>query len=228
MEKHEKPVWHIEYKKKIDRCVVETFLPPLNKTEEVECLKRIREEDKSAKEKLILHNMRLVAHTIKKYVNSEEDAEELISIGTIGLIKAVDSFKMDYGNKFSTYAIRCIENEILMHFRSKKKTRQDISLYEPIGTDKEGNQIQLMDVIENSGQTIEECVQEKGDIDKLINNIKEILDDREYYIISRRYCINNESEMTQREIAKEINISRSYVSRIEKRALEKLKNFLCE
>lgn len=207
---------------------METFLPPLNKTEEAECLKQIREDDKSAKDKLILHNMRLVAHTIKKYANSEEDAEELISIGTIGLIKAVDTFKMDYGNKFSTYAIRCIENEILMHFRSKKKTRQDISLYEPIGTDKEGNQIQLMDVIENSGQTIEECVQEKGDIDKLINNIREILDDREYYIISRRYCINNEAEMTQREIAREINISRSYVSRIEKRALEKLKKFLCE
>ena len=207
---------------------METFLPPLNKTEEAECLKQIREDDKSAKDKLILHNMRLVAHTIKKYANGEEDAEELISIGTIGLIKAVDTFKMDYGNKFSTYAIRCIENEILMHFRSKKKTRQDISLYEPIGTDKEGNQIQLMDVIENSGQTIEECVQEKGDIDKLINNIREILDDREYYIISRRYCINNEAEMTQREIAREINISRSYVSRIEKRALEKLKKFLCE
>ena len=126
-----------------------TFLSPLSLERETECLKKVAQNDKEAKDELILHNMRLVAHVTKKYAVSEDEMEELISIGTIGLIKAVSSFKADYGNRFATFAIRCIENEILMHFRSRKKSRGDVSIFEPIGTDKEGNQIHLVDVIEN-------------------------------------------------------------------------------
>ena len=130
-------------------CYVNTFLSPLSLERETECLKKVAQNDKEAKDELILHNMRLVAHVTKKYAVSEDEMEELISIGTIGLIKAVSSFKADYGNRFATFAIRWIENEILMHFRSRKKSRGDVSIFEPIGTDKEGNQIHLVDVIEN-------------------------------------------------------------------------------
>lgn len=205
---------------------MESFLPPLSKEQEKQCLCQVKKGDSSAKEKLILHNMRLVAHTVKKYVNSEEDAEDLISIGTIGLIKAVDTFKSDYGNRFATYAIRCIDNEILMYFRGKKKSRGDVSLYEPIGTDKEGNQIQLMDIIENSEQDVAEKVEERRQLELIYKNADSILNQREYFIVSKRYGIKTDSEMTQREIADYLGISRSYVSRIEKRALEKLKDYL--
>lgn len=226
VEKHVKPVFDIECIKKSPGCYVETFLPPLTKLEEQECLCKLRASDEAAKEKLILHNMRLVAHVVKKYSGSEEDSKELISIGTIGLIKAVDTFKNEFGNRFATYAIRCIENEILMYFRGKKKTKCDVSLYEPIGTDKEGNQIQLLDVIENQETDIEEMVETQRQIALIRANMDRLLDERERYIISKRYCIGGADEMTQKEIAKKLGISRSYVSRIEKKALEKLKKFL--
>lgn len=203
-----------------------TFLSPLSQERERECLEKLKQNDKEAREELILHNMRLVAHVTKKYVSSEEEMEELISIGTIGLIKAVSSFKADYGNRFATYAIRCIENEILMHFRSKKKSRADVSLFEPIGTDKEGNQIHLVDIIENEDPDVIEDISMENDLYILKHNMKKLLTKREYYILVRRYGLDGMEEMTQRQIAGTLRISRSYVSRIEKRALEKLKKFL--
>lgn len=203
-----------------------TFLSPLSQERERECLEKLKQNDKEAREELILHNMRLVAHVTKKYASSEEEMEELISIGTIGLIKAVSSFKADYGNRFATYAIRCIENEILMHFRSKKKSRADVSLFEPIGTDKEGNQIHLVDIIENEDPDVIEDISMENDLYILKHNMKKLLTQREYYILVRRYGLDGMEEMTQRQIAGTLRISRSYVSRIEKRALEKLKKIL--
>lgn len=170
--------------------------------------------------------MRLVAHVAKKYATNEDEAQELISVGTIGLIKAVNTFKVDFGSRFATYGIRCIENEILMYFRSRKKLRGEVSLYETIGTDKEGNQIQLVDVLENSDRDIFENVEINTKITKLKESIKNVLSDREYYIIVNRYGLCGCKERTQREIADELNISRSYVSRIEKRALVKLKKIV--
>ena len=205
---------------------MEAFLSPLTKAEEEDCIKRLNNNDKSAREQLILHNMRLVAHVTKKYSGNEDESEELISIGTVGLIKAVSSFKADYGSRFATYAIRCIENEILMYYRSKKKTKSDVSLFEPIGTDKEGNQIQLMDVIENDDIDVSNNILKNESIDKLNKYIKEVLSEREYYILVQRYGLLGHEEMTQRQIAKILGISRSYVSRIEKRALDKLKKVL--
>ena len=205
---------------------MEAFLSPLTKAEEEDCIKRLNNNDKSAREQLILHNMRLVAHVTKKYSVNEDESEELISIGTVGLIKAVSSFKADYGSRFATYAIRCIENGILMYYRSKKKTKSDVSLFEPIGTDKEGNQIQLMDVIENDDIDVSNNILKNESIDKLNKYIKEVLSEREYYILVQRYGLLGHEEMTQRQIAKILGISRSYVSRIEKRALDKLKKVL--
>ena len=205
---------------------MEAFLSPLTKAEEEDCIKRLNNNDKSAREQLILHNMRLVAHVTKKYSVNEDESEELISIGTVGLIKAVSSFKADYGSRFATYAIRCIENELLMYYRSKKKTKSDVSLFEPIGTDKEGNQIQLMDVIENDDIDVSNNILKNESIDKLNKYIKEVLSEREYYILVQRYGLLGHEEMTQRQIAKILGISRSYVSRIEKRALDKLKKVL--
>ena len=205
---------------------MEAFLSPLTKAEEEDCIKRLNNNDKSAREQLILHNMRLVAHVTKKYSVNEDESEELISIGTVGLIKAVSSFKADYGSRFATYAIRCIENEILMYYRSKKKTKSDVSLFEPIGTDKEGNHIQLMDVIENDDIDVSNNILKNESIDKLNKYIKEVLSEREYYILVQRYGLLGHEEMTQRQIAKILGISRSYVSRIEKRALDKLKKVL--
>lgn len=203
-----------------------TFLSPLSMERERECLEKLKLNDKEAREELILHNMRLVAHVTKKYTVNEDETEELISIGTIGLIKAVSSFKPDYGNRFATYAIRCIENEILMHFRSKKKSRADVSLFEPIGTDKEGNQIHLVDVIENDDRDVIEDISMENDLYILKHNMKKSLTKREYYILVKRYGLDGQEEMTQRQIARTLRISRSYVSRIEKRALEKLKKIL--
>ena len=169
---------------------------------------------------------RLVAHVAKKYISSGEDAEDLISIGTIGLLKAADSFKPDYGSRFATYAIRCIDNEMLMHFRSRKKARGEVSLFEPIGVDKEGNQIQLVDVLEYHDVNVVENVQKKEQMETISRNIGQILSEREYYIIRKRYGLFGTKECTQREISAELGISRSYVSRIEKKALDKLKKFV--
>ncbi len=203
---------------------MKTFLSPLNATEEKEYLRRQKEGDQEAKKVLVERNMRLVAHISKKYQNSEEEMEDLISIGTIGLIKAVSTFQEDHGSKLATYAARCIENELLMHFRSKKKCSKEVSLYEPIGTDKEGNQIQLMDVVEVDEKDVVEQLELKRQIIRLYELIPDVLNEREKEILRLRYGLNNRKPVTQREIAEKMHISRSYVSRIEKKALEKLKN----
>ena len=207
---------------------METFLATLTPEEEKECLIRLANGETQAKEELILHNMRLVAHVAKKYQSSEEDMEDLISIGTIGLIKAVSTFDYNFGNRFATYAIRCIENELLMYFRRAKKIKQEVSLYEPIGTDKEGKQIHLMEVLLVDEVDVSKQTENLNDIEIIYKNMEKILTPRELLIISKRYGLNGETEYTQREIAKTLGISRSYVSRIEKRALEKLKKLLTE
>ncbi|MEI3228409.1 MAG: RNA polymerase sporulation sigma factor SigK [Lachnospiraceae bacterium] len=203
---------------------MKTFLSPLNAKEEQEYLSRLKEGDREAKQVLIERNMRLVAHVTKKYQNSGEDMEDLISIGTIGLIKAVSTFQDDHGSKLATYAARCIENELLMYFRAKKKSSREVSLYEPIGTDKEGNQIQLMDIVEAEEKDVVEQLELKQKIVRLYELIPNVLDEREQEILKQRYGLKDQKPVTQREIAKKMQISRSYVSRIEKKALEKLKN----
>ncbi|MCI8496335.1 MAG: RNA polymerase sporulation sigma factor SigK [Lachnospiraceae bacterium] len=203
---------------------MKTFLLPLNAEEEKFYLEKMREGDLEAKNTLIERNLRLVAHISRKYQNGEEDMEDLISIGTIGLIKAIGTFNYERGNRLATYAARCIDNELLMYFRGKKKTSREVSLYEPIGTDKEGNQISLMDVVESTERDIFDIIELKGNSRKVYEMIPKVLNSREREIIEWRYGLYNQKPVTQREIADKLGISRSYVSRIEKRALEKLKS----
>lgn len=205
---------------------MKAFLSPLSQEEEKECLRKLKLGDAKAKEELILHNMRLVAHVAKKYQNDEDEIEDLISIGTIGLLKAVSTFDYNFGNRFATYAIRCIENELLMHFRKSKKIKMEVSLFEPIGTDKEGKQIHLMEVLLVDEVDVAKQMEIRRDIELVKKNLDEILSPREALIIKKRYGLCGERELTQREIAQNMGISRSYVSRIEKKALEKLKNLL--
>ncbi|MDD6156228.1 MAG: RNA polymerase sporulation sigma factor SigK [Lachnospiraceae bacterium] len=207
---------------------MEPFLSPLSVEEERDCLERLQNSDETAREKLILHNMRLVAHVVKRYGSSAEDPEDLISIGTIGLLKAVNTFHPDKGSKFSTYAIRCIENEILMFFRSRKKMRSEVSIFEPIGTDKEGHAILLYDVLESENADFVLMTEQKSMMQKMMENLDRILTPRELEIIGYRYGVGGKKELTQREIATRMNISRSYVSRIEKRALGKIRKYLNE
>ncbi|EGL84080.1 RNA polymerase, sigma 28 subunit, SigK [Caldalkalibacillus thermarum TA2.A1] len=197
------------------------FPQPLSEKEEEEYLKRMQKGDQEARNLLIEHNLRLVAHIVKKFENTGEDTEDLISIGTIGLIKGVESYSPDKGTKLATYAARCIENEILMHLRSLKKTRKDVSLHDPIGKDKEGNEITLIDVLKADTEDVLEEVQLQMEKDKIYQYIH-VLDEREKEVIIGRFGLDMEEEKTQRELAKELGISRSYVSRIEKRALMKL------
>lgn len=201
------------------------FPKPLSAKEEAECIERMRGGDACARDKIIEHNLRLVAHVVKKYAGSEADAdtEDLISIGTIGLIKAVDSFDGEKQIRLATYAARCIHNEILMHFRALKNKRCEISLDEPVGTDSEGNALSFMHVIQDESEKIEDCVQMKNDIEKLYLYINECLNPREREIISMRYGLNGHDALAQREVALKMHISRSYVSRIEKKAMEKLR-----
>lgn len=205
---------------------MKTFLPPLDAQEEQYYLSLLAGGDGAARDILIERNMRLVAHIAKKYQNAEEDMEELISIGTIGLIKAVNTYKGNRGSRLGTYAARCIENEMLMYFRSRKKTSREVSLYEPIGTDKEGNQIKLLDIVESDAPELSDAVEMRKNVAKLYRLVPQILTERERYIICRRYGLYNCRPLTQREISEVLGISRSYVSRIEKRALKKLKSEL--
>ena len=206
---------------------MKTFLKPLSKEEERECLEALGGSDgakaREAKQKLIERNLRLVAHIAKKYQNVDEDMEDLISIGTIGLIKAVDSFDTGKNSRLATYAARCIDNELLMMLRSKKKTSREVSLYEPIGTDREGNEISLLDVTAQEMPDIVERLELERNLSRLSDMIDTLLTGREKQIIRLRYGLSGGEEATQREIAKELDISRSYVSRIEKRALLKLR-----
>lgn len=191
--------------------------------QESECLKKMKNGDLEARNELIERNMRLVAHVVKKYQSQEDEMEDLISIGTIGLIKAVETYKEDYGSRLATYAARCIDNELLMHFRAKKKTSKEVSLYEPIGTDKEGNQIQLLDVVVSEDEDVVELLEQDRKVRRLNEIIPQTLSGRELFIIINRYGLYGKKTMTQREIARKLGISRSYVSRIEKRAIEKLR-----
>ena len=191
--------------------------------QESECLKKMKNGDLEARNELIERNMRLVAHVAKKYQSPEDEMEYLISIGTIGLIKAVETYKEDYGSRLATYAARCIDNELLMHFRAKKKTSKEVSLYEPIGTDKEGNQIQLLDVVVSEDEDVVELLEQDRKVRRLNEFIPQTLSGRELFIIINRYGLYGKKTMTQREIARKLGISRSYVSRIEKRAIEKLR-----
>ena len=205
---------------------MKTFKKPLTSAEEREYLKLLKEGDQTARDILIEHNMRLVAHIIKKYAFTDKEMDDLLSIGTIGLIKAVNTFNPDRGNKLSSYAAKCIDNEILMLLRSEKKRSREVSLYEPIGTDKEGNEINLMDVIEMDEREISELVAMKEDLKKLYEAYETCLSDKEKKVIRFRYGLYGSVEYTQREIAKALGISRSYVSRIEKGALAKMKRYM--
>ncbi len=205
---------------------MKTFQKPLTQGEEAEYIRLLREgtseQAKHAKNILIERNMRLVAHIAKKYQNSDEDMEDLISIGCIGLIKAVDTFD-DRKGRLATYACRCIDNELLMMLRGKKKTSREVSLFEPIGQDKEGNEIHLMDVIEQQQPDILENMELSGNIRRLFGLMEESLTPREKEILTMRYGLNGRREATQNETGTALGISRSYVSRIEKKALQKLR-----
>lgn len=210
---------------------MKTFEKPLTAQEE-DCYIRMLQEKESekaqmAKEILIKHNLRLVAHIAKKYQNVDEDPEDMISIGTIGLIKAIDSFDCNKG-RLATYACRCIENELLMMLRSKKKTSKEVSLYEPIGTDKEGNEISLLDVIEQQQFDVVKQMELSENIRRMYSLFNEKLSEREKTIIYLRYGIFNGEEKTQYEIGQMLGISRSYVSRIEKKALGKMQKGFAE
>ena len=203
---------------------MKTFQKPLTSGEETYYVRLLREGDadqaKAAKDILIEHNLRLVAHVAKKYQNVDEDMEDMISIGCIGLIKAIDTFDAGKG-RLATYACRCIDNELLMLLRSKKKTSREISLYEPIGQDKEGNEIHLMDVIEQEQQDVVEALERQSNIRRLMLLMRQELTEREQEILVLRYGLKGGRELTQSEIGERMGISRSYVSRIEKKALGK-------
>lgn len=198
----------------------QVFPQPLEPEEEKDFIEKWQKGDKNSRDKLIEHNLRLVAHVVKKYENSGEDIEDLISIGTIGLIKAINTFSNKHGVRLATYAARCIDNEVLMHLRNLKKTKQEISMYDPIGYDKEGNEISLIDILTVDNEILEEVefrIQGEQIKEKLGK-----LSERERQVIEMRYGIFTGVKETQRDIAKKLGISRSYVSRIEKRALKRL------
>lgn len=197
------------------------FPDPLPAEEEEKCIQLARLGDKVARDKLIEHNLRLVAHIVKKFDYKNIDQDDLISIGTIGLIKGVDSFSEKHGTKITTYCARCIENEILMYFRSNNKVNKNISIDESIGYDKEGNEITILDVLKLPAKDFAEELHVKDNVERLKKYMK-VLTAREKEIITKRYGLNNTKEQTQKAIAKELKISRSYVSRIEKRALTKI------
>lgn len=199
----------------------QVFPEPFSKEEEEVYVKRAQEGDKEARNQLIEHNLRLVAHIVKKYDRRKEDMDDLISIGTIGLIKGVDSYSYKKGTRITTYCARCIENEILMYFRSDKKNSKNVSIHEGIGFDKDGNEITFLDVLKTPKPDFALEIYEQTNM-KLLKKYFHVLTKREQEIVRKRYGLGEEKEVTQKEIAKELGISRSYVSRIEKRALTKL------
>lgn len=200
-----------------------SFPKPLDAKEEEALFLEFRGGNRQARDLLIEHNLRLVAHIVKKYTQPEKDNEDLLSIGTVGLIKAVDTFDGSKGIRLGTYAARCIENELLMYFRAGKKTAKEVYLYDPIGTDKEGNAISLLEIIEAEEEDYTDRLERKEKLSVLPKLLLEQLEDREREIIALRYGLYGGRELTQREIADRLSISRSYVSRIEKKALKKLR-----
>lgn len=204
---------------------MKSFPQPLTAAEEKYYMQKYTEGDLEAKHILIERNLRLVAHIVKKYQPPPEEMEDLLSIGTIGLMKAVVTFDPDKSARLASYAARCIENEVLMYLRGKKKSSKEVSLYEPIGTDREGNEIQLFDLIEMNEEDVYRRLERKEDVIRLYQQVESVLSQRERMVLKLRYGLYNEEEYTQREIAAMLGISRSYVSRIEKSAIEKLRNF---
>ncbi len=202
-----------------------SFPQPLTKAEEEEALRKAKEGDNEAKELLVRHNLRLVAHIVKKY-NGAGEVDDLISIGTIGLIKAISSYQYGKGTVLATYVARCVENEILMHLRRSKKYKNDISIYEGIGRDKDGNELKIESLLFSASDTDYKEVIEEINREKLIALLKENLDDREYDIIIKRYGLAGGKPQTQRETSQSLGISRSYISRIEKKAISKMRKVL--
>ena len=205
---------------------MQSFPQPLSAAQEASYLRQYQNGDMHARDILIERNLRLVAHIVKKYIHSGTETDELISIGIIGLVKAVNTYNFDKGSRLATYAARCIDNELLMLMRGDKKRSREVSLYDPIGTDKEGNEITLLSIIEHNNEDVVEQLARKQSLQKLSKIISEVLTPREYFVVIRRYGLFGHSESTQRELASQLNISRSYVSRIEKKALEKLRHHL--
>ncbi|MFZ5986323.1 MAG: RNA polymerase sporulation sigma factor SigK [Bacillota bacterium] len=201
---------------------VNSFPQPLNPEEEQQYIRLLKDGNEEARNILIERNLRLVAHIVKKYNSSASDCDDLISIGTIGLIKAIATFNHEKGTRLATYAARCIENEILMQIRSSKKIQSEVSLQDPIGVDRDGNEIALIDVIGNESESVVEEVELKMQVKRLYNKMKDVLKNREKVVLELRYGLLNGTSKTQREIAKMLGISRSYVSRIEKKAIKKL------
>lgn len=207
---------------------MESFQKPLTSKEEHLFLTLSQSGNIDARNHLVEHNMRLVAHIIKKYCNGERNTEDLISVGTIGLIKAINTYKIEKGNRLATYAARCIENELLMMLRQERKCSKEISLYEPMGTDKEGNEVSLMDIIRSHDLLTEEMIIKKQSYQKLYEIIDKMDENREKQILIMRYGLYGTKEYTQKEIAQLLGISRSYVSRIEKKVVETLRLLLQE
>lgn len=227
MERHLNATNFINYGKWTLGAILKTFQKPLSSEEEVYYIQLMKQGQKDeaakAREILIERNLRLVAHIAKKYQNTEEELDDLISIGTIGLIKAINSYDDSKGSRIGTYAARCIDNELLMMLRGKKKTSREVSIYEPIGVDREGNEINLLDVIECEQIDVIDKMELVENLQKLQVLFDTLLTEREKEILSMRYGLYSGNEITQREIGKKLGISRSYVSRIEKKALQKLK-----
>ena len=196
---------------------------PLSAAQETVYLRQYQNGDMHARDILIERNLRLVAHIVKKYMNSGKETDEMISVGIVGLVKAVNTYNFEKGSRLATYAARCIDNELLMLMRGDRKLSREVSLYDPIGTDKEGNEITLLSILEHEDEDIIDQLDKKQSLRKLSKILSKVLTPREYFVVIRRYGLYGHHETTQRELAEQLNISRSYVSRIEKKALEKLR-----
>lgn len=202
---------------------MQSFPQPLSAAQETVYLRQYQNGDMHARDILIERNLRLVAHIVKKYMNSGKETDEMISVGIVGLVKAVNTYNFEKGSRLATYAARCIDNELLMLMRGDRKLSWEVSLYDPIGTDKEGNEITLLSILEHEDEDIIDQLDKKQSLRKLSKILSKVLTPREYFVVIRRYGLYGHHETTQRELAEQLNISRSYVSRIEKKALEKLR-----
>lgn len=202
---------------------MQSFPRPLSAAQETVYLRQYQNGDMHARDILIERNLRLVAHIVKKYMNSGKETDEMISVGIVGLVKAVNTYNFEKGSRLATYAARCIDNELLMLMRGDRKLSREVSLYDPIGTDKEGNEITLLSILEHEDEDIIDQLDKKQSLRKLSKILSKVLTPREYFVVIRRYGLYGHHETTQRELAEQLNISRSYVSRIEKKALEKLR-----
>ena len=202
---------------------MQSFPQPLSAAQETVYLRQYQNGDMHARDILIERNLRLVAHIVKKFMNSGKETDEMISVGIVGLVKAVNTYNFEKGSRLATYAARCIDNELLMLMRGDRKLSREVSLYDPIGTDKEGNEITLLSILEHEDEDIIDQLDKKQSLRKLSKILSKVLTPREYFVVIRRYGLYGHHETTQRELAEQLNISRSYVSRIEKKALEKLR-----